>query len=51
VLKTQKEKASYAIGVNIGKGLHRDSVDIDTALIQRGIRDALLNNKLLLTED
>jgi FKBP-type peptidyl-prolyl cis-trans isomerase FklB len=51
VLKTQKEKASYAIGVNIGKGLHRDGVDIDSALIQRGIRDALMNNKLLLTED
>lgn len=51
VLKTQKEKASYAIGVNIGKGLHRDGVDVDTALIQRGIRDALLNNKLLLTDD
>src|ERR1700754_4262248 len=26
-LTTQKQKASYALGVNIGKGLHRDSVD------------------------
>ncbi|HUE42167.1 MAG TPA: FKBP-type peptidyl-prolyl cis-trans isomerase [Candidatus Sulfotelmatobacter sp.] len=51
VLKTEKEKASYAIGVNIGKGLHRDGVDVDPALIQRGIRDALLNNKLALTDD
>jgi FKBP-type peptidyl-prolyl cis-trans isomerase FklB len=51
VLKTPKEKASYAIGVNIGKGLHRDGVDVDPTFIQRGIRDALLNGKLLMTED
>lgn len=51
VLKTPKEKASYAIGVNIGKGLHRDGVDVDPASVSRGIRDALLNGKLLMTED
>jgi len=51
VLKTQKEKASYAIGANIGKGLHRDAVDIDPALLQRGIRDALAGGKLALTDD
>lgn len=51
MLKTQKDKASYAIGVNIGKGLHRDGVDVDPASVSRGIRDALLNNKLLLTDD
>ena len=51
VPKTQKEKASYAIGVNIGKGLHRDSVDVDPAMIQRGIRDALGGGKLLLTDE
>ena len=51
VLKTQKEKASYAIGANIGRGLHRDGVDVDPALIQRGIRDALAAGKMLLTDD
>jgi FKBP-type peptidyl-prolyl cis-trans isomerase FklB len=51
VLKTQKEKASYAIGANIGKGLHRDGVDVDPALIQRGIRDAIAGGKLLLTDE
>jgi FKBP-type peptidyl-prolyl cis-trans isomerase FklB len=51
VLKTQKEKASYAIGANIGRGLHRDGVDVDPALIQRGIRDALASGKMLLTDD
>jgi FKBP-type peptidyl-prolyl cis-trans isomerase FklB len=51
VLKTQKQKASYAIGANIGKGLHRDGVDVDPVLIQRGIRDAIAGGKLLLTDD
>jgi len=50
-LTTQKQKASYAIGVNIGKGLHRDGVDVDPALIQRGIRDAIAGGKLALTDD
>jgi FKBP-type peptidyl-prolyl cis-trans isomerase len=50
-LKTQKEKASYAIGMNIGKNLKRDSVDIDPAVLSRALRDALAGNKLLLTDD
>lgn len=49
--KTQKEKASYAIGVNIGKDLQRDGVDVDPAFIQRGIKDAIANGKLALTDD
>src|ERR1700687_3298170 len=44
-LKTPKEKASYAIGVNIGKGLHRDSVDVDPAILSRGLRDGLGGGK------
>ncbi len=50
-LTTQKQKASYAIGANIGKGLKRDGVDIDPALIQRGIRDAITGGKMALTDD
>jgi len=50
-LKTQKEKASYAIGMNIGKNLKRDSVEIDTAVLSRALRDALAGNKLLLTDE
>jgi FKBP-type peptidyl-prolyl cis-trans isomerase FklB len=51
VLTTQKQKASYAIGVNIGKGLHRDGVDVDPALIRRGIQDGMAGGKLALTDD
>lgn len=49
-LKTQKEKASYAIGLNIGKSMKKDAVDIDPALLSRGIRDALAGNKPLLSD-
>src|ERR1700753_2168166 len=50
-LTTQKQKASYAIGANIGRGLHRDGVDVDPSLVARGIRDAMAGGKLQLTDD
>jgi len=53
-LKTQKDKASYAIGMNIGKGLKeglkKDSVDIDYNILARGMKDALAGNTSLLTD-
>ena len=49
-LKTPKEKASYAIGQNIAKGLQKDGVDVDAASLARGIRDAIAGNKPLLTD-
>src|SRR5690242_5434456 len=50
-LATQKQKASYAIGLNIGKNMKKDSVDVDTEILARGIRDALAGSKPLLTDD
>jgi len=50
-LKTQKDKASYAIGVNIGKSMKKDSVDIDTAILLRGLKDGMSGAKPLLTDD
>ncbi len=50
-LKTQKDKASYAIGLNIGKSMHKDSVDIDLSILLRGLRDGLAGSKPLLTDD
>jgi FKBP-type peptidyl-prolyl cis-trans isomerase FklB len=50
-LKTQTQKSSYAIGMNIGKNLKRDSVDVDPAVLLRGLKDALAGNKLLLTDE
>jgi FKBP-type peptidyl-prolyl cis-trans isomerase len=50
-LQTAKQKASYAIGQNIAKGLQKDEVDVDSASLARGIRDALAGNKSLLTDE
>jgi FKBP-type peptidyl-prolyl cis-trans isomerase FklB len=50
-LKTQQDKASYAVGLGLGKSLKRDGVDVDPAIVSRGLRDALAGGKTLLTDD
>src|ERR1700719_4110409 len=50
-LKTDKDKVSYAIGVNIGKSMRKDTVDIDPAIFSRGMKDALAGGKLLLNDE
>jgi FKBP-type peptidyl-prolyl cis-trans isomerase FklB len=51
-LKTQKEKASYALGANIGSGLHRQGVvNVDPALVARGLKDAMSGSKVLMTDE
>jgi len=51
VLKSQQEKASYAIGANIGRGMKKDGVQIDTRVLSRGISDALAGRKLAMTDE
>jgi FKBP-type peptidyl-prolyl cis-trans isomerase len=52
-LKTQKEKASYALGMKIGGDLRKQGVNeaVDPALAARGLKDALAGSKALLTEE
>jgi FKBP-type peptidyl-prolyl cis-trans isomerase FklB len=50
-LKTQKEKISYAIGMNIGTGMHRQSLQIDPNILLRGLKDALAGGKTLMTDE
>src|SRR5579859_42444 len=50
-LQTQKDKASYAIGLNIGRSMHKDSVDVDPNIVLRGMKDGLDGAKPLLTDD
>ncbi len=50
-LKTQKDKLSYAIGMNIGQGMKKDSLDIDPAIVQRGLKDAMSGAKPLMTDE
>ena len=49
-LKTIREKASYAIGLNIGTNFRNQQIDIDTALLMQGLKDALADAKPKLTE-
>lgn len=51
VLKTDKEKQSYAMGMNLGIGLHRQGMTLDPALVARGLRDAQAGGKTVMTED
>ncbi len=50
-LPTQKDKLSYAIGMNIGKGLHKDSVDINPTILMRGLKDAMAGGATLMTDE
>src|SRR5437867_6204377 len=42
-LKTQKDKVSYAIGLNIGANMVKDSLDLDYGALLQGIKDSWLD--------
>src|SRR5262249_49836485 len=50
-LSTQKQKVSYALGMGLGKNLKRDSMEVDPAIILRGLKDAIAGKKPLLTDE
>jgi FKBP-type peptidyl-prolyl cis-trans isomerase FklB len=50
-LETPKDKLSYSIGMNIGKSLKRDNVDVDPDLLLRGVKDVLGGGTPLMTDE
>lgn len=48
--KLNKEKTSYALGMDIGRSVSGNSLDLDIAFLIRGIRDALGGEKALLSD-
>jgi FKBP-type peptidyl-prolyl cis-trans isomerase FklB len=50
-LKTDKEKVSYSIGLDIGTNFKRQSVDLDSKALAAGISDGLSGAKPALGED
>ena len=50
-LTTQKDKLSYAIGMSIGQNMKKDSLEIDPAIVSRGLKDALSGSKTLMTNE
>ncbi len=49
-LKSEKDRISYSIGMDIGNNFKKQSLDIDPDVLSRGIKDALAGNKPLMSE-
>lgn len=50
-LKTDKEKLSYSIGMDIGQNLKRSQIDIDPDILSKGLKDFFTGGKTVLTEE
>lgn len=50
-LKTPKEKASYAIGMDMANSLKRNTIDVDPDVLANGLKDVLSGKKTLLTDE
>lgn len=50
-LKTPKDKLGYAIGLDLGKSLKKNAVDVDLKLVIQGLTDALTGANPLMTEE
>ena len=48
--KDRKQQVSYAIGAQTARTLKKDNVEIDAAMLIRGLKDGLGGDKLLLSE-
>ena len=51
VLKTEQDKVSYSLGMDIGNNLKRQSIEIDPEILARGLKDAFSGGKLLMSEE
>ena len=50
-LQTDRDKLSYALGMDLGKQLRTKQVDLDAGVFARGLADALTGSALLLTDE
>jgi FKBP-type peptidyl-prolyl cis-trans isomerase FklB len=48
--KTQKEKVSYSIGVNIGKNMKTQGLEVESGFLTQGIKDGLSNAKTAMSD-
>jgi FKBP-type peptidyl-prolyl cis-trans isomerase len=51
VLATAKQKVSYALGMDIGRDLAKQQIDLDVTTLLRGLRDAIQGNPSQLTDE
>jgi len=50
-LTTQKDKFSYALGMNLGMSLKKQSVEVDPVILSQGLKAALAGGKALLSPE
>lgn len=50
VLKSDKDKLSYGIGVSVGRNLRKQDTDLDMKLLFEGIKTGIAGEKLLYSE-
>ena len=48
-LKTQNDKASYSIGLDIGRNISAQKLDLDIDILVAGIRDGVAGDSALLS--
>ncbi len=51
VLKTEKDKVNYGIGVSMARNFKQQGIDVDVNLVVKGMKDALAGKKLLMSDD
>ena len=51
ILKTEREKVSYGVGVEMARNFQQQGIEVDLDLVLKGMKDALSGEKLLMTED
>lgn len=51
VMKSSKDTVSYSIGMNIGRDMKRQSIDIDPDILAQGIKDILNGSKQQITDE
>jgi len=49
-LKTQKDKMSYAIGLDMGNNLKKNELEVDPEVLARAIKDVMSDGKPLMTD-
>jgi FKBP-type peptidyl-prolyl cis-trans isomerase FklB len=50
-LKTPKDKLSYAIGMEMGKGVKTQGIDVDSTILLQGLKDALSGAQSQMSEE
>ena len=50
-LKTDKDKFSYAVGMNFGESFHKQGLDLDPAVFAKAFAEAYNSGKMAMTEE